>query len=113
MHTLLTLSPSQSLAQTRLHFLSLLAGFTNEDESARIDWKTDTTPHAPDNVLPTSIYTGEEPLGGEGRRKTSSGGKGKERASLSGASGRASPRTSLGGEGSGRKKKRRSEGVGS
>jgi hypothetical protein len=38
------------------------------------------------------------------------GGKGKERASLSG-SGRASPRTSLGGEGSGsgRRKKRRSE----
>lgn len=111
------LSRNESLAQTRLHFLSLLAGFTADDESAQIDWKTDNTPHAPD-ALPTSIYTGLEPLGGEGRRKSSSAGKGKERASLgggAGGSGRASPRTSLGGEGSGsaRKKKRRSEGVGS
>ncbi|GAB7324151.1 hypothetical protein MBLNU13_g07528t2 [Cladosporium sp. NU13] len=111
----LTTSLVQSLAQTRLHFLSLLAGFTADDERAQIDWKTDNSPHAPD-ALPTSIYTGLEPLGGEGRRKSSSAGKGKERASLGGGggSGRASPRTSLGGEGSGSaKKKKRSEGVGS
>ncbi|GAB7324152.1 hypothetical protein MBLNU13_g07528t1 [Cladosporium sp. NU13] len=109
------LSRNESLAQTRLHFLSLLAGFTADDERAQIDWKTDNSPHAPD-ALPTSIYTGLEPLGGEGRRKSSSAGKGKERASLGGGggSGRASPRTSLGGEGSGSaKKKKRSEGVGS
>jgi hypothetical protein len=75
-----------------------------------VHWKTDTTPHAPDN-LPTSIYTDSEPLGGEGRRKSSAAGKGTERASLGGGSGRGSPggRTSLGGEGSARKKKRRSE----
>jgi len=56
-----------------------------------------------------------EPLGGEGRRKSSAAGKGKERASLGGGSGRGSPggRTSLGGEGSARKKKRRSEVVAS
>ena len=106
----------QSLPQTRLHFLSLLAGFTPADEAAQVDWKTDSSPHALDGALPVSIYTGLEPLGGEGRRKSSvAGGKGKERASLSGGggggSGRASPRTSLGGEGSGsgRRKKRRSE----
>jgi hypothetical protein len=105
------MSLSQSLTQTRLHFLSLLAGFTPADEAAQVDWKTDTSPHALDGALPVSIYTGLEPLGGEGRRKSSSaGGKGKERASV-GGSGRASPRTSLGGEGSGsgRRKKRRSE----
>jgi hypothetical protein len=106
----------QSLAQTRLHFLSQLAGFTKEDEKAKVDWKTDISPHNP-NALPTSFFTGEIPLGGEGRRKSSAAGKGKERASLGGG-GRASPgRTSLGGEGGGvgssGRKKRRSAGVGS
>ncbi|KAM0703439.1 hypothetical protein Q7P35_009378 [Cladosporium inversicolor] len=104
------LDRNESLSQTRLHFLSLLSGFTPADEAAQVDWKTDTSPHAGLGALPISIYTGLEPLGGEGRRKSSVGGKGKERASV-GGSGRASPRTSLGGEGSGsaRKKKRRSE----
>lgn len=113
------LNRNESLAQTRLHFLSVLAGFTAEDEAAQVDWKTDGTPHQP-GQLPRSIYTGLESLGGEGRRETSTGGKGKgkERASLSGNAGQASPgrgRASLGGEssvgGTGRKK-RRSEGVG-
>lgn len=112
-----TRSTIQSLAQTRLHFLSQLAGFTEEDEQAQVTWKPDTTPHNL-NALPTSIYTGLLPLGGEGRRKSSTAGKGKERASLGGG-GRASPggaRASLGGEGSAGgsgKKTRKSAGVGS
>ena len=116
------LNRNESLAQTRLHFLSILAGFTKEDEAAQVDWKTDSTPHQL-GVLPRSVYTGFEPLGGDGRRETSASGgrgKGKARASLggSGSAGRASPaggRASLGGEGSvggSGRKKRRSEGVG-
>ncbi|KAK5116383.1 hypothetical protein LTR62_007930 [Meristemomyces frigidus] len=34
----------ESITQTRLHFQNLLAGFTDQDESLQIDWRTDTSP---------------------------------------------------------------------
>lgn len=96
----------QSLPQTRLHFLSILSGFTDADEDAQVDWKTDSTHHnAPS--LPTSIHSRAEPLGGEGRRKCSSVGKGKEkeRASLGGGSRVGESRGSPSASGSGKKRK--------
>ncbi|KAL1589243.1 hypothetical protein WHR41_02006 [Cladosporium halotolerans] len=102
------LQRNESLAQTRLHFRSVLAGFSAEDEAALVDWKEDTTPIA---------HAQSE------RRKGSSAGTGKEkeRSSLGGGvtpggKGKERERSSLGGaspaSGSGRKK-RRSAGVGS
>jgi hypothetical protein len=111
-----SLTLAKSLSQTRLHFLSLLSGFNAADAAAKVDWKLDHTPHG-SNGLPTSVYSGMIPLGGEERRKGSvvAGGKGKERASLGGGEGRRSlgGEGSAGGSGSGSgsgRKKRRSEG---
>lgn len=119
----------QSLPQTRLHFQSILSGFTPSDQEALIDWPTDTAPHIPSNYYVSHLAAAglEVPLGGEGRRKcstTASSGKGKEReggrGSLGGEGGgrkslgRESPRGSLGGagEGSGSGKKKRKSGAG-
>ncbi|RMY27826.1 hypothetical protein D0865_15918 [Hortaea werneckii] len=101
----------ESLAQTRLHFRNLVAGFTPQDEAAHRDYTEDLSP------LPSSGKS----LGDGGRSReeeTTVGGggkgsrKGKERAILPGAGGESPAR---GGGGSapssaGKKKKRRSEG---
>ncbi|KAF2478999.1 hypothetical protein BDY17DRAFT_327807 [Neohortaea acidophila] len=34
----------ESLVQTRLHFQNVLAGLTDQDEAALVDWKEDKTP---------------------------------------------------------------------
>ncbi|KAI7498270.1 hypothetical protein KC367_g5204 [Hortaea werneckii] len=97
----------ESLAQTRLHFRNLVAGFGPDDEAAHIDYTEDLTP------LPSKR---EEAAGVKASRK------GKERASLSGAGvnggggGGAGGSPARDGEGiatpssAGKKKKRRSEG---
>lgn len=56
------------MAQTRLHFQNIVAGFTEEDEAALIDWKTDNAPR------PTK--DGEKENGGrrKGKKRLSSGG---------------------------------------
>lgn len=35
---------AQSLTQTRLHFQNIVAGFTDDDEAAQVDWREDLTP---------------------------------------------------------------------
>ncbi|KAK5136044.1 hypothetical protein LTR08_004298 [Meristemomyces frigidus] len=86
---------SESIAQTRLHFQSLVAGFNSDDEASLVDWKEDCSPHPP--------KPGEEASGSKGGRK------GKERASLPGAgngdavAGPSSPPPTVG-KGKGREK---------
>jgi hypothetical protein len=133
LHTIVTNIHQQSLPQTRLHFKTILSGFTTADRTSLTDWPTDTSPHDPSRYFHSHLAAAglEEPLGGEGRRKCSSSastGKGKERESGRGSLGgeasgsgrkslgRESPRGSLGGggggaEGSGRKKRRSGAGV--
>ncbi|KAI6788408.1 hypothetical protein KC363_g5159 [Hortaea werneckii] len=96
----------ESLAQTRLHFRNLVAGFGPDDEAAHRGYTEDLTP------LPSSKR--EEVAGVKASRK------GKERASLlgvdGGGGGDAGGSPARGGEGiatpssAGKKKKRRSEG---
>ncbi|OTA36621.1 hypothetical protein BTJ68_02902 [Hortaea werneckii EXF-2000] len=95
----------ESLAQTRLHFRNLVAGFGPDDEAAHIDYTEDLAP-----FLPSSKR--EEAVGLKASRK------GKERASLSGVDGGGGgPGGSPARDGEGiatpssaGKKKRRSEG---
>ncbi|RMY97454.1 hypothetical protein D0860_08644 [Hortaea werneckii] len=105
----------ESLAQTRLHFRNLVAGFTPTDEAAHIDYTEDLAP------LPSA---GTIHGGADGSREEVAGAmkasrKGKERASLPGGGG--ADGGDVGGEGparggssapssAGKKKKRRSEG---
>ncbi|KAI6812562.1 hypothetical protein KC340_g16859 [Hortaea werneckii] len=103
----------ESLAQTRLHFRNLVAGFTPHDEAAHRDYTEDLSP------LPSGkSHYGEG--GGRSREEENNGGggkgsrKGKERASLPGAGGESPARGGVGGSApsssAGKKKKRRSEG---
>ncbi|GAB1734767.1 hypothetical protein NU195Hw_Modified_652t1 [Hortaea werneckii] len=101
----------ESLAQTRLHFRNLVAGFTPHDEAAHIDYTEDLSP------LPSAGRSH-----GDGSREEVAGGmkasrKGKERASLpagadGGGMGGESPARggSSAPSSAGKKKKRRSEG---
>ncbi|KAM0714464.1 hypothetical protein Q7P37_010251 [Cladosporium fusiforme] len=91
---------NESLAQTRLHFLSVLSGFSAEDEAAQEDWKTDLTPLVHGQGKERERERGS--LGG-GSPAT---GKGKEKER-----GVGSPAGS--GSGSGRKKRRSAAGGGS
>ncbi|KAI7210107.1 hypothetical protein KC333_g8399 [Hortaea werneckii] len=105
----------ESLAQTRLHFRNLVAGFTPQDEAAHRDYTEDLSP------LPSSGKSHYGDCGRSREEETTAGGggkgsrKGKERASLPGAAGGGGESPARGGGGSapssaGRKKKRRSEG---
>lgn len=95
----------QSLQQTRLHFQNILAGFTEADEAARVDWKEDRTPR------PKAGDAGDEKRSGKGKERVlsppggtagagSSGGKGEKGGKKGDAGGSGS------GSGSGRKKRR-------
>ncbi|KAI6859015.1 hypothetical protein KC323_g6778 [Hortaea werneckii] len=103
----------ESLAQTRLHFRNLVAGFTPTDEAAHTDYTEDLSP------LPSAAKS----YGDGGSREEVAGGmkasrKGKERASLPGG---GADGGGVGGESpvrggssapssAGKKKKRRIEG---
>ncbi|KAF2716239.1 hypothetical protein K431DRAFT_210587, partial [Polychaeton citri CBS 116435] len=63
----------ESLAQTRLHFQNIIAGFTAADEASMVDWKEDLSP------LPSKD-------GSSGDAGTS-GRKGKQRSSLGASAG--------------------------
>lgn len=89
-YVVLTYFP-QSLTQTRLHFQNIVAGFTDEDEAAIVDWKEDLTPR------------------GEVTKRE----KGKERVSDVGAGAGGGAVASVTGSGSGSasaKKKRKNDG---
>ncbi|KAI7168266.1 hypothetical protein KC352_g25409 [Hortaea werneckii] len=100
----------ESLAQTRLHFRNLVAGFTPTDEAAHIDYTEDLAP------LPSAGRSHGDGSREEVAGATKASRKGKERASLSGGAdggvGGESP--ARGGSSApasaGKKKKRRSEG---
>ena len=56
------------MAQTRLHFQSIVAGFTEEDEAALIDWTTDNTSR------PTKDDEKDKETRHKGKKRLSSGG---------------------------------------
>ena len=113
------ISNPQSIPQTRLHFQSVIAGFTASDAQPYIQWRTDTTPHVPDppDSDPTVARVKTSQSGG-----SRGAGKGKERVSgedVAGPSGTQSPAgkgrdrsTGAAGTGTSAKKKRKSEGGG-
>lgn len=91
----------QSLAQTRLHFQNMVAGFTQEDEAALVDWRTDNTPR---------LKPGEEArVSRKGKERVSFGGGGGD--AVAGSSSSKAAKGREGGSGSG-KKKRKSGGSG-
>lgn len=56
------------MAQTRQHFENIIAGFTDEDEAALVDWKEDTSPN------PTKDVEQNKDGLQKGKKRLSSGG---------------------------------------
>lgn len=88
----------QSMLQTRLHFQNVVAGFTDQDEAAQIQWPEDVTPRP-----------GEEPKSNRKEREavvagpsaSSSKGKGREKSQSGSGAGGSAKKKRRSGAGSG------------
>ncbi|KAK4555578.1 hypothetical protein LTR86_007331 [Recurvomyces mirabilis] len=50
----------ESLAQTRLHFQNIVAGFTDEDEASFVHWRVDHSPHPAKQAALVASRKGKE-----------------------------------------------------